>query len=79
MLSGHCLAVQTAPGFQGRAFDFLPLTEDRVAASAIDVFRRQIVQALMISPRVVVSDELPDTLFELSGQVVVVEQDLVFQ
>ena len=39
----------------------------------------QVVQALVVSTVVVVADELLDALFELSWQVVVVQQDPVFQ
>ena len=60
-------------------FDFLAFIEDSLTASEIDVFRGQVIQALMIPPCVVVGDELLDTLLELARQVVVIEQDLVFQ
>src|SRR5258708_2753889 len=40
--------------------------------------RRQVVQALVVSTVVVVLDELLDALFELSWQVVVLQQDPVF-
>src|SRR5262245_57509059 len=49
-----------------------------MAAPEVDVSRRQVVQALVVSTVVVVADELLDALFELSWQVVVVQQDPVF-
>ena len=79
MLSGHGLTMQTSSGFDGRAFDFLTLCEDDLSTSEIDILRGQIIQALMIPPCIVMDDELPDALLELSGQVVVLEQDLVLQ
>src|SRR5262249_36275477 len=52
--------------------------ENGLAAPEVDVSRRQVVQALVVSTVVVVADELLDALFELSWQVVVVQQDPVF-
>src|SRR6266536_6288341 len=49
-----------------------------LTASEVDVSRRQVVQALVVSTVVVVLDELLDALFELSWQVVVLQQDPVF-
>lgn len=77
MLSGHGLAVQCSPGMHGRMFDFLAFIEDRLALSEVNARRRQIVQALMISPCVVMADELLDALFQLARQIAIAEQDLV--
>src|ERR1700750_2331319 len=55
-----------------------PPSENALAAPEVDVSRRQVVQALVVSTVVVVADELLDALFELSWQVVVVQQDPVF-
>jgi hypothetical protein len=67
MLGGHGLAVQPPSGFHGRTFDFLTFREDGLSPSEIDVFRRQVIQALMIPPCVVVGDELPDAFFQIAG------------
>jgi hypothetical protein len=71
--------MQTSSVSHGRAFNFLTFIENRLPSSEIDILRGQVVQALMITPCVVVSDELPDALFEMPREIVVVEQDLVFQ
>src|SRR5262249_12269752 len=52
--------------------------ENDLAAPEVDVSRRQVVQALVVSTVIVVADELLDAVFELSWQVVVVQQDPVF-
>src|SRR5262245_8686244 len=59
----------------GFSFDLFPPFENSLAAPGVDVSRRQVVQALVVSTVVVVPDELLDALFELSWQVVVVQQD----
>src|SRR5215467_6024253 len=65
-----CLLMQAASLLDGFSFDLLPPFENDLAAPEVDVSRRQVVQALVV--------ELLDALFELSWQVVVVQQDQVF-
>src|SRR5262249_58188273 len=60
------------------SFEFFTPFENGLTAPEVDVRRRQVVQALVVSTVVVVADELLDALFELSWQVVVVQQDPVF-
>ena len=60
-------------------FNFLSLVEYYLSSSEIDILGREIVQALMIPPCIVVGDKLLDPAFELTGQIVIFEQDLVFQ
>src|SRR6266446_1598917 len=72
------LKVQAAIACDGFSFDLFPPFENGPAAPEVDVSRRQVVQALVVSTVVVVADELLDALFELSWQVVVVQQDPVF-
>ena len=62
----------------GFSFDLFPPFENGLAAPEVDVSRRQVVQALVVSTVVVVLDELLDALFELSWQVVGLQQDPVF-
>src|SRR5215471_292861 len=62
----------------GFSFDLFPPFENGLAAPEVDVSRRPVVQALVVSTVVVVPDELLDALFELSWQVVIVQQDPVF-
>ena len=70
--------MQAASLLDGFSFDLFPPFEKGLAAPEVDVSRRQVVQALVVSTVVVVPDELRDALFELSWQVVVVQQDPVF-
>ena len=60
-------------------FNFLPLVEYFLSSSEKDIFGCQIAQALMIPPCIVVGDELLDPAFELTGQIVIFQQDLVIQ
>src|SRR5215468_9344941 len=73
-----CLLMQTASLLDGFSFDLFPPFEKGLTAPEVDVSRRQVVQALVVSTVVVVADELLDAPFELSWQVVVVQQDPVF-
>jgi hypothetical protein len=52
----------------GFSFDLFPPFENGLAAPEVDVSRRQVVQALLVSTVVVVADELLDAVFELSWQ-----------
>src|SRR6266436_9733898 len=70
--------MQAASLFDGFSFDLFPPFENGLTAPEVDVSRRQVVQALVVSTVVVVLDELLDALFELSWQVVVLQQDPVF-
>lgn len=57
---------------------FLPVFEHSIAATEPDIFGCQIVQTFMVSPCVVVSDELPDPFDQILGEVVIFEQNGVF-
>ena len=70
--------MQAASLFDGLSFDLFPPIENGLTAPEVDVSRRQVVQALVISTVVVVLDELLDAVFELSWQVVVLQQDPIF-
>src|SRR5437773_4884429 len=63
--------MQAASLLDGFSFDLFPPFENGPAAPEVDVSRRQVVQALVVSTVVVVGDELLDALFELCRQVVV--------
>jgi hypothetical protein len=58
--------MQAASLLDGFPFELFPPFENGLAAPEVDVSRRQVVQALVVSPVVVVPDELLDALFELS-------------
>ena len=63
----------------GVTLDALSLGEDACGAAAVDVSGREVAEALVAAPVVVVVDEGGDLGLELAGQVVVLEQDPVLQ
>jgi len=50
--------VLPAPQVDGSALDVLAPSEDSIAASEVDVGRREIVQALVIAAMIVMIDEV---------------------
>src|SRR6476661_8367012 len=66
-----------APQFDGLSLDPLSLQQNGLAASEVDVGGREIVEALVIAPMIVVLDEGCDLGFEIAWQEVVFEQDAV--
>src|SRR6266581_8270622 len=70
--------MQAASLFDGFSFDLFSPFENGLTAPEVDVSRRQVVQALVVSTVVVVLDELVDAVFELTWQIVVFQQDPVF-
>jgi hypothetical protein len=52
--------MQAASLLDGFSFDLFPPFENGLAAPEVDVSRRQVVQALVVSTVVVVADELLD-------------------
>ena len=71
--------MKQAPGFDGFLFDPFSLFQNGLASAEVDVGRREVSQALMISPVIVVLDEGVDLLPEMARQVVVFEKDAVLQ
>ena len=63
----------------GFAFGPFTLKEDGLAAFEVDIGRRQVPQALMVAAVIVVLDEATDVGLEIAGQIVVLEQDAVFE
>ena len=57
--------------------DLLPFPDDGFVAPKIDVCRCDVVEALVVAFVVVVLDEGPDLAFEITGQIVVFQQDPV--
>ena len=57
---------------------FLPVFQHGIAASLPDIFGCQIVQTFMVSPCVVVGDELPDPFDQVFGEVIILKQYGVF-
>ncbi len=69
--------MKQALGFDCLPFDPFSLFQNGVAALEVDIGRCEVLQALMIAPVVVVIDESIDLLPEITGQVVVFQQDTV--
>src|SRR5665213_1472533 len=59
--------------------DAVSFGEDRLGSSKIDVSGREVVDALVIADVVIMLDEGVDLLLEISGQIIVVEQNAVLQ
>jgi hypothetical protein len=75
-LSGSGLVLQ--PAFSDCLFrDLLSHLQDLGSAAVIDVGRRQVVQALVVTMVVVVIDEGADLAFQIPGQELVFQQNPV--
>ena len=57
--------------------DGIPPFKYALSATAVDIGRSEVMKALVVTPGVVVINELGEARFQLTGQVVVLEQDLV--
>ena len=68
-----------APLFDGLSFDPFSLQQDGLATPEVDVGGGEIVQALVITPMVVMIDEDRDLGLEVARQEVVFEQDAVLE
>ena len=78
MLSG-LLAVLQAPFVDSVLLDPFSLLQDLVATPEVDISGCQVLQALVISPVIVVADEPADLPLEIAGEEVVFQQDPVLQ
>ena len=78
MLCGLAAMLQ-ASGFDGVAFDPFSFQQDSLAASGVNVGWRQVADTLVVPEMVVVGDEVADLLLEITGQVVVLEQNAVLE
>ena len=63
----------------GVAFDPFSLQKDGLGSAEVDVGRRQVLQAFMVTPVIVVLNEARDLSFEIAGQVIVLEQNAVLE
>ena len=69
--------MQPASQLDGFELDVFPTCQDGLSTTEVDIAWGQVVETLVVAPQVVVIDELRQTLFELTREVVVLEQDLV--
>ena len=58
--------------------DFLPFSDDGFIAAKVNIGRRDVVEALVVSLIVIIFDESPDLLLQIAWKVVVFQQDAVF-
>src|SRR5439155_9478081 len=79
VVSGGLQAMLQAAIVDGVSFDPFSFCQDGRAASEVDVGRGEIVDALVVSAVVVVSDEGLDLSFEVAWQEVVFQQDAVLE
>ena len=63
----------------GQAFDPFAFEEDALSPSKIDVGGREIVEALVISGVIISLDESRDLPFEISRQIIMLQQDSVLE
>jgi hypothetical protein len=68
-----------APLSGGFAFDPFSLFDDGFRSAEVGISRCDIFQALMIALVIIVFDERFDLRFQIAGQVIVFQQDAVFQ
>jgi len=71
--------MQQAPLFDGFAFDPFSVQHDGLAAPEVDVSRREVAEALVVTPVIIVLDKGGDLNLEVAGKEVVFEQDAVLQ
>ena len=60
-----------APVLDGLSFDPFPFQQDGLAAPGVDIGGREVIQALVVTPVVVVLDEDAELGFEITGQIIV--------
>ena len=68
-----------APMFDGLSLDPFALFDDGLGPAEVGVGGRHVVQALVVTPVIVVFDERLDLGLKVTGQEVVFQQDAVFQ
>ena len=78
MLSRLALMVQAAV-LDGQFFDPVSPFDDGGVAAEVGVGGRDVAEALVVAVVVIVIDESTDLAFEVTGQVIVFQQDAVFQ
>ena len=76
---GSGVAMLQAPVFDGLSFGPFPFQQDGLAAPEVDIGGREVIQALVVAPVVVVLDEGAELGFEITGQRIVLQQDPVLE
>ena len=78
MLGSGVAMLQTLV-LDGLSFDPFPFQQDGWAAPEVDIVGREGIQALVVAPVVVVLDEDAELGFEITGQIIVLQQDPVLE
>ena len=78
MLCGLAAVLQ-ASGFDSVAFDPFSFQQDGLTTPEVDISRRQVPDALVVPEMIVVGDEVADLLLEVTGEIIVLEQDAVLE
>ena len=68
-----------APIFDGFAFDPFSLFDDGLCPAEVGVGGRDVFQAIVVALMVVMFDEGLDLCFQIAGEVIIFQQDAVFQ
>ena len=68
-----------APVLDGLSFYPFPFQQDGLAAPEVDIRGREVIQALVVTPVAVVMDEGVELGFEITGQIIVLQQDPVHE
>ena len=76
---GRFLLMAQAAFLDRQFFDLLPPFDDGRIPSEVSIGGRDVIQALVVAMVVVMLDEGPDLVFEIAGQVIVLQQDAVLQ
>lgn len=71
--------MKQASRFDGLSFDPFSLFQDGLASPEVDIGGREVLQALVVAPVVVMIDKGVDLLPEIARQIVVFQQDAVLQ
>ena len=66
-------------GFECLVFDPLLCQHDGLTTIEVDVGSCQVGDALVVAQMILVTDEVSNLLFEITGQMIVFEQDVAFQ
>jgi hypothetical protein len=77
LILGSDLLVKQVSLSDGLSFDACAFEQDGLTSAEIDVSRRQIIQALMVAPVIVLIDERCDLRLQITGWVIVLQQDAV--
>ena len=68
-----------ASGFECLVFDPFSFQQNGLASAEVDISGCEVGDAFVVSKMVVVADEVSDFLFEITRQIIVLEQDAVLE